>query len=131
MCAVKIGQVAKEAGVTVDAVRFYERRGILGAPEREPSGYRRYPEDAVDRIRLTKSLQTLGFTLDEIVDALHGLEDGEATCANQRWRLEKILERIDGKLAHLQSVRANVVTVLETSHAGQCSFCGEHVESAT
>jgi DNA-binding transcriptional MerR regulator len=73
---------------------------------------------------LTKSLQALGFTLDEIVDALHGLEEREATCANQRWRLEKVLERIDGILAHLQSVRTNVVTVLESSHAGRCSFYG-------
>jgi DNA-binding transcriptional MerR regulator len=126
----KIGQVATAAGVTVDTVRFYERRGILALPEREPSGYRRYPEDAADRIRLAKSLQALGFTLDEVVDALRDFEGGEATCSNQRWRLEKVLERIDGKLAHLQGVRTSVVTVLETSHAGQCSLCAENPMSA-
>src|SRR5207253_11168428 len=90
----------------------------------EPSGYRRYSEEAAERIRLTKSLQALGFTLDEVVDALRGLDDGEATCESERWRLEKVLERIDGKLAELRRMRRNVVHVLETAHAGQCPVCG-------
>jgi len=119
----KIGQVAKDAGVTVDTVRFYERRGVLAVPEREPSGYRRYQQDAADRIRLTKSLQALGFTLDEVVDALHNLDDGEATCENQRWRLETVRDRIDAKLTHLHRLRDNVTAALEASHAGQCPFC--------
>src|SRR2546423_14774756 len=72
--AMKIGQVARDAGVTVDTVRFYERRGVLPVPEREISGYRRYAEDAADRIRLAKSLQALGFTLSEVVDSLAGLD---------------------------------------------------------
>lgn len=119
----KIGQVARDAGVTVDTVRFYERRGVLPVPDREPSGYRSYSVDAADRIRLTKSLQALGFTLDEVVDAVHSLDEGEATCANQRWRLEKVRERIDAKLAHLREIRDNVTDALEASHAGQCPFC--------
>jgi DNA-binding transcriptional MerR regulator len=124
MSSLKIGQVARDAGVTVDTVRFYERRGVIPVPEREPSGYRRYTEDAAERIRLTKALQALGFTLDEVVDALRSLDDGEATCQSERWRLEKVLERIDGKLAELRRVRRNVVGVLESSHAGHCSVCG-------
>ncbi|WP_406051378.1 MerR family transcriptional regulator [Kribbella sp. NBC_00889] len=119
----KIGQVAHDAGVTVDTVRYYERRGVLPTPQRESSGYRRYTSEAADRIRLAKSLQALGFTLDEIVDALRSLEDGDATCANQRWRLEQVLNRIDTKLAHLQRVRENTMTVLEASHTGHCTIC--------
>ncbi|WP_431966076.1 MerR family transcriptional regulator [Nocardia sp. bgisy134] len=119
----KIGQVAKDAGVTVDTVRYYERRGVLPAPQREPSGYRHYGPDAADRIRLTKSLQALGFTLDEVVDAFRDLDDGDTTCANQRWRLEQVLHRIDTQLAHLQQVRDSAMTVLESSHAGQCDHC--------
>lgn len=119
----KIGQVARDAGVTVDTVRFYERRGVLPLAERESSGYRRYPADAADRIRLTKSLQALGFTLDDVVDAFRSLDDGEATCANQRWRLERVRERIDAKLAHLNQVRDGVTAALEASHAGQCPLC--------
>jgi len=119
----KIGQVARDAGVTIDTVRFYERRGVLPRPEREPSGYRRYSDGAAERIRLTKSLQALGFTLDEVVDALRSLDSGEATCASERWRFEKVLERIDAKLTELHRVRQDVVEVLETAHAGHCRIC--------
>ncbi|MEV0297338.1 MerR family transcriptional regulator [Nocardia sp. NPDC050710] len=119
----KIGQIAEQAGVTVDTVRYYERRGILPTPHREPSGYRRYGPDAADRIKLTKSLQALGFTLDEVVDALGGLDAGDATCANQRWRLEQVIGRIDSQLAHLQQVRDSAMAVLEATHTGRCPHC--------
>ena len=67
----KIGQLARAAGVTVDTVRFYERRGVLPQAARLPSGYRVYTAATVERIRLARTLQALGFTLDEVVDALH------------------------------------------------------------
>ena len=123
MSFLKIGEVAETAGVTVDTVRFYEQRGVLPAPERQPSGYRRYTSEAVERIRLTKSLQALSFTLDEVVDALHTLDDGEATCASERWRFERVLERIDAKVAELRRVRHDVVEALEACHAGHCTVC--------
>ena len=56
MSPLKIGQVARDAGVTVDTVRFYERRGVLPAPEREPSGYRRYSEE-----QLRSRMEEAGF----------------------------------------------------------------------
>src|ERR687891_378201 len=67
----KIGQVADRAGVSIDTVRFYERRGVLPVPERTASGYRTYTPATVDRIRLARRLQQLGLTLDEAIDALH------------------------------------------------------------
>ena len=72
----KIGQVAADADVTVDTVRFYERRGVLPPPERRPSGYREYTPAAVERIRMARDLQQLGLTLDEIIDALHAHDAG-------------------------------------------------------
>ncbi|MBO0686785.1 MAG: MerR family DNA-binding transcriptional regulator [Candidatus Dormibacteraeota bacterium] len=123
MESIKIGQVAREAGVTVDTIRFYERRGVIPPPEREPSGYRRYPASTAGRIRLTRSLQALGFTLDEVVDALVSLDAGDATCAGERWRLERVLERIDTRLDELQRVRAEVVDVLQESQTGSCRLC--------
>ena len=118
-----IGEVARDAGVTVDAIRFYERRGVLPAAPRRPSGYRTYTEDTVERIRLTKALQALGFTLEEVVDALQSLDAGDATCASERWRFEQVLERIDAKLAELKRIRRDVARVLEASHAGHCEIC--------
>jgi DNA-binding transcriptional MerR regulator len=74
----KIGEMARRAGVTIDTVRFYERRGVLPPPDRLPSGYRVYETAAVERVRFARELKGLGFTLDEVVDALTPLllEDG-------------------------------------------------------
>jgi DNA-binding transcriptional MerR regulator len=56
----KIGEMAKRAGVTIDTVRFYERRGVLPPPERLPSGYRVYDTAAVERVRFARELQASG-----------------------------------------------------------------------
>lgn len=116
----KIGQLARTAEVSIDTVRFYERRGVLPRPQRQLSGYRTYDETTSERIRLARSLQRLGLTLDEVIDALHAHDRGDATCATERWRLETVLERIDGKIADLKRVRHEVVGVLAECDAGRC-----------
>ncbi|MGI5292978.1 MerR family transcriptional regulator [Nonomuraea polychroma] len=116
----QIGEVAREAGVSVDTVRFYERRGVLPAARRKPSGYRMFSESAVERIRMAKALQELGFTLDEVVETLQAHDVGEATCENQRWRLEAIVGRIDAKIAELHRARRNAVETLEVCRSGCC-----------
>ena len=90
----KIGEVAKAAGVTVDTVRFYERRGVLPAADRKPSGYRVFTESTVERIQLAKSLQELGCTLDEVIDALrsHDLRE-RALAAGSRPRPDRRQDR--------------------------------------
>jgi DNA-binding transcriptional MerR regulator len=118
----KIGQLAQAAGVTVDTVRFYERRGVLPQPDRLPSGYRVYTAATVERIRLARTLQALGFTLDEVIDALHASDAGTMTCADERWRLEDVLVRIDRQIEHLAAVRDNVRDVLADCDAGHCRF---------
>ncbi|MBI2705592.1 MAG: heavy metal-responsive transcriptional regulator [Actinobacteria bacterium] len=118
----KIGQVAALAGVSVDTVRFYERRGVLPAPERMPSGYRTYTPATVERIRLARRLQALGLTLDEVVDALHATDQGDATCASERWRLEAVLKRIDAKITELRAVRRDITKVIGACDRGECVF---------
>lgn len=120
----KIGTVARLAGVSVDTVRFYERRGVLPAADRRPSGYREFDESTVDRIRTAKAMQDLSFTLDEIVDALQSHDDGSATCASERWRLEVVVARLDAKIAELQRARANTAQTLDNCRAGQCELVG-------
>lgn len=117
-----IGQVAEQAGVSVDTVRYYERRGVLPAAERRPSGYRVFPPTAVERIRLAKSLQELGLTLDEVVDALAAHDAGGATCDSERWRLEAVVDRIDAKMAELAKVRHAAVQSLQDCRTGHCRF---------
>jgi DNA-binding transcriptional MerR regulator len=117
---VKIGQVAREAGVSIDTVRFYERRGILPAPARRPSGYRVFTQAAVERIRMARALQHLGLTLDEVIDALHAHDQGGATCDSERWRLEAVVERIDTKIAELQHARQTATQALQDCENGRC-----------
>src|SRR5689334_294289 len=81
-----IGAVARAAAVSVDTVRYYERRGLLPRPPRGASGYRAYEPPTIDRIRFAKHLQGLGFTLDEVVALLRDVDRGSATCAEERPR---------------------------------------------
>jgi len=118
----KIGQVAEQAGVTVDTVRFYERRGVLPTPERLDSGYRTYTTATAERIRLARRLQELGLTLDEIIDALHAHDRGDTSCRSQRWRLEAVLARIETKMADLRAVRGEVRKVMAACDKGRCPF---------
>ncbi len=118
----KIGQVAQQSGVSVDTVRFYERVGVLPEPARRPSGYREYEHDAVERIRLTRELQDLGLSLDEIVKALAAHDVGGATCESERWRLEVVRDRVDARIAELTALRRRIVDAQEACASGHCRF---------
>ncbi|MEU6713337.1 MerR family transcriptional regulator [Nonomuraea sp. NPDC046802] len=121
----KIGQVARAAGVSVDTVRFYERRGVLPAAPRRPSGYREFGESAAERIRMAKSLQALGLTLDEVVDMLRAHDAGGATCESERWRLEAVVTRLDDRIAELERLRREAVQAVEDCRAGCCRLLSE------
>jgi DNA-binding transcriptional MerR regulator len=116
----RIGAVAQEAGVSVDTVRFYERVGVLPSPERTSSGYRDYAPGVVERIRLTRELQAIGFTLSEAVDALHAHDDGGSTCESERWRLQAVLDRVDAKLAELTELRERIKDAQDACASGDC-----------
>ena len=118
----RIGEVAGHAGVSVDTVRFYERVGVLPAPERTGSGYRDYAPETVERIRFTRELQQIGFTLSDAVGALAAHDAGGATCESERWRLQAVLDRVDAKLAELQAVRQRIVSAQEACASGDCLF---------
>ncbi len=120
----KIGEVATQAGVTVDTVRFYERVGVLPAPARTASGYREYEPDTVERIQLTRQLQTIGLTLAEAVDALAAHDAGGAPGESERWRLDVVLARVHTKLAELEALRSRIVRAQDACAGGQCMFTG-------
>jgi Hg(II)-responsive transcriptional regulator len=98
------GELAKRAGVNVETLRFYERKGLLPMPPRRPSGYREYPPGDVRRIRFIKRAQELGFSLGEIRDllALRGLRG--ATAAEVQSRAEAKLADIRRKIADLGAI---------------------------
>src|SRR5262245_32998622 len=105
----KIGEVAAQAGVSIDTVRLYERVGVLPAAARRESGYRDFPDGTVERIRLTRELQAIGFTLTDAVDALAAHDAGGATCESERWRLQAVLDRVDARLAELEALRSRII----------------------
>jgi DNA-binding transcriptional MerR regulator len=120
----KIGEVARQAGVTVDTIRFYERRGVLSAPNRRPSGYREYGDDTVARLRLARRMQSLGLSLDEIIDALAAHDEGRSTCESERWRLDSALDRVDARIAELKALRREIVSTRRACEEGRCTLVG-------
>lgn len=86
MASLTIGALAKQAGVGVETVRFYERRGLVRRPARPGAGYRSYPEEAIDRIRFIRNAQALGFSLQEIKDLLALRVTSGTSCAAVRSR---------------------------------------------
>ena len=70
MTALRSGQLASAAGVNLQTLRYYERRGLLAEPDRSPGGHRLYPAETVTVLRVIKAAQRLGFTLDEISELL-------------------------------------------------------------
>jgi MerR family mercuric resistance operon transcriptional regulator len=98
-----IGRLADEAGVNVETIRYYQRRGLLQEPEKPRHGHRRYEGAAVNRVRFIKRAQVLGFTLDEISGLLE-LEKAHA-CAETRALAARKLQDIERKLADLDAMR--------------------------
>ncbi|MGE3805886.1 MAG: MerR family DNA-binding protein [Gemmataceae bacterium] len=104
-----IGQVARQAGVGVETVRFYERQGLLEDPPRRESGYRQYPEEVVGRIRFIKRAKDLGFSLKEIEELLALRVDPETSCAEVRSKAEEKIAEIEAKIQALQRIRKALV----------------------
>jgi DNA-binding transcriptional MerR regulator len=97
----RIGQVAAQAAVNVQTLRYYERRGLIPATRRQASGYREYDADAVGRVRFIKHAQAIGFTLDDIAELLE-----PRACPEVQARAERAIARVDAKLQELARIRA-------------------------
>jgi len=97
-----IGGFADAAGVNVETIRFYQRKGLLPEPDRPPGSIRRYGRSDVARVKFVKSAQRLGFSLDE-VGGLLTLDDG-AHCDEARAIAEHKLGDVRAKLADLQRI---------------------------
>lgn len=114
-----IGRVASRAGVNIETIRYYERRGLLAEPPRTPSGYRQYAGDAVDRLRFIKRAQDLGFSLEEI----RGLLDlrlhkaSSAACAAVETRTAEKIALVDGKIRQLEQMKRGLERLVAACHA--------------
>lgn len=97
-----IGQLAAAGGVNVETVRYYQRRGLLAAPERPSGSIGRYPSSALTRLRFIKRSQSLGFSLDD-VQALLSLDDGRS-CSAARAIGEHKLNEVRERIQRLQAL---------------------------
>ncbi len=112
-----IGTFAGAAGVNVETVRFYQRRGLLTAPDRPYGRIRRYGSADVARVRFVKAAQRLGFSLDEVASLLI-LDDG-AHCDEARALAEAKLEDVRGKLADLRRIEKLLVALVRECRASR------------
>ena len=107
-----IGAVAKEAGVSVETVRFYERQGLIEAPARPSTGYRQYGDDTVSRLKFIRRAKELGFTLRETSELLEIRVDPNTTCAHVKKVAEAKLLDVEAKIRDLLSIKEALTNVV-------------------
>lgn len=100
----RIGELASLAGVNVQTLRYYERRGLLGATRRATSGFRMYDADAARQVLFIRRAQNLGFTLEEIRDLLALWQDSAQSCSAVERRASATLARIEDKITALRQM---------------------------
>jgi MerR family mercuric resistance operon transcriptional regulator len=108
--AMTIGQLAESAGVSVETVRYYQRRGMLAVPSKPMGGHRHYPPEAAKRLAFIRRGQQLGFSLDEIV-VLMGLRDG-GSCAEGRGHAARKHEELSRRVEELNRMRKRLSAIV-------------------
>lgn len=116
-----IGRLAQAAGVHVETVRYYQRRGLVEAPRRPPGGVRRYGDLAVARLRFIRRAQEIGFTLEEIRQLLR--LDRTPGCRDARTLAAAKLAAVQARIADLSRVRATLRRLVSQCDAGSARSC--------
>src|ERR671912_985280 len=109
----KIGDVSKRSGIGVEALRFYEKSGLLDRPSRTFSGYRVYGEEVLERLAFIKRAQALGFTLEEIRRIVDDARRGESPCEEVREIVRRRMAELDERLRELHRYRKELKHTLE------------------
>jgi DNA-binding transcriptional MerR regulator len=110
----RTAQVARQAGVNVQTLRYYERRGLLPDPGRTGAGYRAYTADAVRVVRFIKRAQELGFTLAEVEVLLELAGGGPDNCSAAQQLADERIAELDGKIASLVAMRDSLGRLRDT-----------------
>jgi MerR family mercuric resistance operon transcriptional regulator len=126
MTTLTTGTLAKQGGVNLESIRYYERRGLLPKPPRTGSGYRMYTDDALRRVRFIKRAQAIGFTLREIRELLGLRVKAGSTCDDVRRKAEAKVVEIDEKRRHLAAMKKTLTKLVSSCEcsgpASECSF---------
>lgn len=108
MTRLRIGELAKRSGLSVETLRYYERRGLIPPPERLASGYRSFPEQTLDRLVFIKRSKELGFSLDEIAELLQLEIDPSIGAAEVKGRVDSKIAMIERKIADLKQLQGSL-----------------------
>jgi DNA-binding transcriptional MerR regulator len=119
----KIGQLAARSGLTARNLRFYADAGVFGDLPRSPKGYRLFPPQAVQWVRILKASQAAGFSLEEVQELLRALRQDSAPCAHVRDALGGKLRVLEGKLAEIQLL-VEILRITLRTPDGQSSDLG-------
>lgn len=119
----RIGELATASDTSVQTLRFYERRGLLGKTHRLNSGYRDFSLEAVRVVRYIKQSQELGFTLGEIKELLALRKKASGNSKEVRALAESKLEAVENKIERLKQMRGELKHVLETCECGDKVRC--------
>jgi Hg(II)-responsive transcriptional regulator len=119
----RIGEAAEQAGVNIQTLRYYERRGLLPRPPRRQSGYRDFSTETVRVVRFIKRAQELGFSLDEVADLLTLRRDRVKNRGQVRTVAEKRLDQVDAKIAQLKRMRSALAHLVHTCEHGANPEC--------
>lgn len=120
----RIGLLAREAGVTEAAIRFYERCGVLPEPRRTAAGYRDYDQQTVEWISFIRAGQAVGFTLTEMREVIAVRQRDEAPCTYVIELLDRHLTQISGQITRLHRVQRDLESLADRARAldpAQCS----------
>lgn len=112
-----IGQIAAKAGVNIQTLRYYERRGLLPRVGRSASGYRKYEDATVPLVRFIKKAQELGFSLREIGELIELRETRSRSQLKVRRIAEEKIEAIDRRISELMAIRSDLVGLVEKCKA--------------
>jgi len=124
MTILNIGQVAKQTGVTVETIRFYEKEGLIEEPQRSNSGYRQYPAETVKRVLFIQHAKEVGFTLKDIGELLALRREPGTSCTDIKVRSTQKIEEVDQKIEDLTRIRnALARMVMKCSGRGALSEC--------
>jgi Hg(II)-responsive transcriptional regulator len=111
---VRTSELAAEAAVNPQTLRYYERRGLLAEPVRSPAGYRAYPVEAVRRVRFIKRAQELGFSLAEVETLLHLAEGGPDSCDRVRALAAEKIADLRRRIADLRALETGLTRLVAT-----------------
>jgi MerR family transcriptional regulator, mercuric resistance operon regulatory protein len=111
---VRTSEVAAQAQVNAQTLRYYERRGLLAQPVRSAAGYRSYPPDVVRRVRFIKRAQELGFTLAEVQTLLHLAHGGPESCDAVRDLASEKIADVQRRIADLENLKAGLTRLVAT-----------------